>query len=183
MDKNLSQIANVVSVLADNQSNIQDQLNDICKERERVEREKYISEMTTIYSEAWSAAATYTNVIILAGYAGLFGLLSTLKEYIIPLGLVLSGFCIALSLVFFVFHEVLKMAYVGVKYSRVFRDLKDTDDVVSKIKSHAESCNIVTNRLWIFAFVPTVFFGLLGAFSLIYFFYLSLVPLLSQYIS
>ncbi|MFQ2814113.1 hypothetical protein ACK30E_04345 [Aeromonas caviae] len=180
MDRNLSELAGVVSTLASNQSILQDQINNINMERERVAREKYIAEMTQIYSSSWSAAATYTNVIILAGYAGYFGLLSTLKDYITPLGLLLSGFFMALSLAFFVFHEVFRMAFAGVKYKKIFNDLEEGDNIVSKMQDHAERYNIISNRVWFIAFCPTVLFGILGIGSVIYSFCKSLIPFVSH---
>ncbi|MFM5316626.1 hypothetical protein ACET9R_14840 [Aeromonas veronii] len=180
MDRNLSELAGVVSTLANNQSTLQDQINAMNIERERIAREKYISEMKEIYSSSWSAAATYTNVIVLAGYAGYFGLLSTLKDYISPFALVLSGFFMALSLAFFVFHEVFRMVFTAVQYKKVFKDLDDGDDIVSKMHDTAQRYNIITNRVWLIAFCPTVIFGILGVCSIIYSFCKYLIPLLGH---
>ncbi|WP_323909814.1 hypothetical protein [Aeromonas caviae] len=180
MDRNLSNLAGVVSTLASNQSVLQDQIDIINMERERVAREKYISEMKEIYSSSWSAAATYTNVIILAGYAGYFGLLSTLKDYVSPLGLLLSGFFMALSLAFFVFHEVFRMAFVGVQYNKIFKDLEEGDNIFEKMKDNVQKYNVITSRVWLFAFCPTVLFGLIGVGSVIYSFCKSLVPFVSH---
>ncbi|MFU4332516.1 hypothetical protein ACM726_29895, partial [Pseudomonas aeruginosa] len=64
-----------------------------------------------------AAAFNYTNLILVAGYAGFFAFWSTLSEKVPTLLFSITGLLILISLVLFISWELIKMCW-GALYMR-----------------------------------------------------------------
>ncbi|MGN5262021.1 hypothetical protein ACTG1L_16015 [Aeromonas hydrophila] len=153
---------------------LQQQIFELQQENENKQAEKRVEGLKSIYCSSWSAAATYTNLITLAGYAGYFGLLSMVSDYIAPLGLVLSVLFIGISLAIFVLYEVFKMAHNGIHFKATIAKIYENGgNLIEAVDAHANKYSAIDSRVWLYSFIPTVFFGLLGVLTALYFFFLS----------
>lgn len=78
------------------------------KEAER-EAQKLIDIQTQIISASFDKAAAYSNLVIVAGYGGFFGLWSLTKTELVPIMAMLASIFILISGATFVIYEVYKM--------------------------------------------------------------------------
>ncbi|MGL5814669.1 MAG: hypothetical protein ACRCYW_15250 [Aeromonas sp.] len=179
MDSRTSDFDSVFIKIHENQIYLQKQIILLQQEEEARQRAQHIEGLKTIYCSAWSSAATYTNLITLAGYAGFFGLLSIVKDHIAPFGLVLSSFFIGISLTIFVLYEVFKMAHNNIHFKKTISLINERgENLVEGINQHANKYSALDSKVWIYSFIPTVAFGLLGVLTILYFFFLSIHEML-----
>ena len=75
--------------------------------------EKRIEETTKLLSALYDRAAAYTNLIIVAGYAGFFAVWGSVKSDLSKSEMLASAFCLSFSLMVFVFWEILVMLYTS----------------------------------------------------------------------
>ena len=110
--------------------------------------------MAAIYDKALA----YTHVIIIAGYAGFFGIWSFTKQYL-SVGYVLwSALFMSFSIATFVLFEVYKMYVTGrdllTRNQMVNKQLKDTTDpkailtTLQEYDKRSEEIAIRFGRLW-----------------------------------
>lgn len=78
------------------------------REEERVASE-ILDAQIKIVTAAYNQATAYTNLILLGGYAGFFGLWQLTKEYLSREQALWSALLVLVSLLFFILFEVVKM--------------------------------------------------------------------------
>jgi hypothetical protein len=96
------------------------------REEERVAAE-ILDAQIKIVTATYSQAAAYTNLVLLGGYAGFFGLWQLTKEYLARTQILCSALLILVSLLFFVLFEVAKMILVTKSTLRKAKVLESVD--------------------------------------------------------
>lgn len=86
-----------------------------------------IETQVKVLSALFDKSAAYTNLMILAGYAGYFGLWQLTKEFLTKQYALWSALLILCSLVTFVFFEVVKMLIIHHNISAKARILKSPE--------------------------------------------------------
>ena len=74
-----------------------------------------ISRQKELVAHLFERGSTYTTVVIVAGYAGLFGIWNTLNTQLSQTLNILVGISLGLSLAAFVYYEVWKMFYYSIQ--------------------------------------------------------------------
>ncbi|MCS5516384.1 hypothetical protein NWF32_19350 [Pseudomonas qingdaonensis] len=108
-------------------------------------------------------STSYTNLILVAGYAGYFAFWSTLVTKLPSWLYALSGLLALLSLLLFISWEVIKMTWGTVHLNRINKMIIKTvrgPNVLQIIDAASSLQNVRTNKLWLWFLVPTLIFGI-----------------------
>ncbi|WP_139329087.1 hypothetical protein [Aeromonas hydrophila] len=163
MNEHFDNINSNVNELYENQNYLNEEIAKINKKNDNEQIDRYVDGLKGLYSSLWSSAAAYTNLIVIAGYAGFFGLISLVKEHVAPFGILLSSFFIALSLAIFVIYEIYKMVHSNLYLKdAIEKATRKGEDVLDSIQKSENRFSYLQNKVWIYTFIPTVLFGLLG---------------------
>lgn len=131
--------------------------------------EKHFELLGKTYSEAWSSATVYTNFVMIAGYAGYFGLISITKDYVSPVCIIISSLFLSISLAVFVFHEIFKVMLNTLHCSSKVRDAENKNiNGLRSVILDQDKCNSRGHRVWLWCFIFSVLFGLLAVIVLLY---------------
>ncbi len=125
--------------------------------------------------DEFDRATTYTNFIVIAGYAGFFTLWKMVQGDLPNLLHLLSGIFMGLSIIPFVFSEVYGVGRRMVKFRKhtensggdISKELKRFDEIELEFRN-------CLDKMWDWHFYPAGVFGLLGATLLISFLLYSL---------
>ncbi len=141
-------------------------------EREfRKQKEELIDTQIKIASAIYDKSINYTNLIIMAGYAGFFGLWSSTKNFLTPKQVFWSVLFMIISISVFVFFEVGKMIFNScymLSESSALNKIsgaKKIEEIISLFKEHEKyikSNQVKFIRFWIIAnivIIPTAIFG------------------------
>ncbi len=136
------------------------------------ETEKQIEALLQLNEKLLSHAVNYTNLILVAGYAGFFAFWASLSDKIPAWMFSLSGFLILLSLVLFIAWEIIKSVWQAFHMRRIGKILagQKGPKIIAQYEAAFASYQIKTTAVWVFFLVPTVVTGLGAAFCLIGFF-------------
>lgn len=111
-------------------------LNDLARLLEEQQQRKIANDIIEtnikIVSATYDKAVAYTNVIIIGGYAGFFGLWSLTKGYLTATQARWSALIMLVSVCTFVFFEVYKMIFTA---TALFRQAKILEDPIARINS------------------------------------------------
>lgn len=150
------------------------------KESQRQAREladKIVDVQTAILSAGFDKAATYTNLIVLGGYATYFALWSQVKDHLTPIAEILSGLCMLVSALTFVLFEVYKMVYVGRTFHRqrgilIDDSIKNNPQaILSRLEEHQRETQrqtVIFGKVWLWNVGIAVTFALLATSFLLY---------------
>ena len=130
-----------------------------------------------LYGALYEKAATYTNLILVVGYAGFFGLWSLTRLYLSKPQALLAASLMLLSLAIFVFFEVYKGAITSMATQRRSKTLfdgsskPDAQTFIENIQ-HLEAENLKDSlrlsRVWPWTFEAAVIFGFAGIAVLLF---------------
>ncbi len=142
-------------------------VQDLAKKAQKQQQDERIDIIVKIMSVLFDKAAAYTNIIIVAGYVAFFTVWSNMKTTLSEREMLLSAFCITLSLIFFIFWEVGKM----IINSQSLRGLIEVinappDQFGQKLQEQQKAeqrLNINLIRAWFVVLSLTVVPGLIGA--------------------
>ncbi|MGE6262641.1 hypothetical protein [Aeromonas media] len=136
------------------------------------EARKNIELNKELYRTYSSTTSSYTNLIIVAGFAGFLSLLNALSVSMKPLNLYVCGLFITLSLAFFISFEIYKMIVISSHVNRVFALMGSQKisavDAFDNIKAEIEGFNMVNGRVWRVALIATILTGTIATAFLIY---------------
>lgn len=143
--------------------------------------EKRIEETTKLLSALYDRAAAYTNLIIVAGYAGFFAVWGSVKSDLSKSEMLASAFCLSFSLMVFVFWEILVMLYT----SRTLGNLNKTlqappQDFEKQLEKHnvlVAKRAVSIRRIWYGILLLTIVPGLIGGAILMFGFLRQLIAL------
>lgn len=93
---------------------MQDVVNQLARKAAEDQKKQLIDALATIYKGMYDSAANYTNIIMLAGYAGGFALWSLVGDVLSKEQRSWAGLWLLISLAVFVLWEVTKMILLGV---------------------------------------------------------------------
>ena len=146
------------------------------REQERVAAEIADAQIRVV-TAAYSQGAAYTNLIILGGYAGFFGLWQLTGQYLSKQQALWAALLMLTSLCIFILFEVYKMAFVSHQtFARAkllnAPDARSDPNVLLKrlndLQALQESQSVVSMRIWMLALASTVAFGLSAVGVLVY---------------
>ena len=130
-----------------------------------------IDQYKQIVAHQYQLSSTYTNLIMLGGYAGIFGLWQLTKSNLESWAVLLTALLTAISLLFFAGFEVFKM--VG---NALF--LRRLNSIIAKEVAEHERVAAWTmawneysrkgSKWWLIFLIPTVITGFGAGFILIY---------------
>ena len=153
-------------------------MSDIHEERSAAEAAAEIrKQVGEMQSAAFDRAAAYTNVIVLAGYAGLFTIWGFQTDQLSHASGTLIAILLGVSLLAFVLFEVYKMAHLVRLQMPVVNLIKQghDDDPVSwlqefeRLKSEQKVASLIAYfTIWIVTLVITLTTGLAAAGLLFY---------------
>jgi hypothetical protein len=93
-------------------SNLQEALQAAAKREEERVAAEILDTQIKIVTATFNQAAAYTNLILLGGYAGFFGLWQLTKDYLSRDQALWSALLVLISLLFFILFEVIKMVLI-----------------------------------------------------------------------
>ncbi|NIA07839.1 MAG: hypothetical protein GWP14_09460 [Actinobacteria bacterium] len=130
-----------------------------------------------ILAAIYDKATTYTQLIIIVGYASFFGIWSFVKGYISEKCVLWSAIFMSVSVTIFVLFEVCKMIYTSwflLKRDSTLKNIQNMDDpqkILDALRRHDKQVQRTTVRwgkFWCWIIVPTVLFAVIAiAMSLI----------------
>ena len=147
------------------------------------ERNDYLIKLA---STMFDKSKAYANLIIMAGYAGFFGLWSITKDSLTPKQVLWSALFILISLSSFVIFETVKMMFNARFMISIENPLKklpnaqNIDDFLNILKDFdktTESRNMKFIRFWVISNRITIPTALIGVSILMYSFIVNLLAL------
>lgn len=143
--------------------------------------EKQISAFIQLNEKLMNNSNAYTNLIMVAGYAGYFAFWSTLSGKI-PIWLFNAcGLAITLSLTLFITWEIVKMFW-SAKHMRLTQAIlskRPHANVIAEFEKAFQDFNARSQKVWLVFLVPTVVSGITAACLLLGYFCLSLAGVIS----
>lgn len=129
------------------------------------EQDKKIETLIKVLSALYDKAAAYTNLIMVAGYAGFFAVWANMKGFMTPTEMRLSALSMIFSLLIFVLWEVTKMILTSRNLHRLLEVLNapptEFDARLKKQQRDERVFNIGFLRAWrivlVCAIVPALF--------------------------
>lgn len=159
-------------------------LEELVREVEQMKQdqlvEKQINAFIQLNEKLLSNATAYTNLIMVAGYAGFFAFWSTLSGKIPTWLFNACGLAITLSLTLFITWEIVKMFW-SAKHMRATQAIlakRPHADVITEFERAFQEFNARTQKVWMVFLVPTVISGMTAASLLIGYFCLNLAGVL-----
>lgn len=134
-----------------------------------MDQQRRIETLKEITAHSFSQAKAYTNVVLAAGYAGLFALWSTFAKEFSDSVKLISGLLIAFSLVLFLAWELFGMIArhrMLVGMTRVLSGAENFEGLLENQQARERNTQIAALRVWPFFLWPTVLSGF-GAFFLL----------------
>ena len=151
-------------------------------ERERLNLA--VETQTKIISEGFEKATNYTNLIIVAGYAGFFALWQMTREYLNRDQVLISALLMMVSIIVFIVFEIYKALNTSIvlwKYSQLFTNTNNISSVevmqsaINTFQARQSKSNNRLLVLWGLVFAVTTATGLAAAFVLLYAFIRALI--------
>ncbi|RBO82646.1 hypothetical protein [Marinomonas aquiplantarum] len=143
--------------------------NVISNQQARMVNNENIKLAKEMFTHSYEKGSSYSNLIIIAGYIGFFTLWGSLRKELPSWAILVSGFCILLSLLIFICFELYKMIELSIKMNRISKRLQNSfENTIAEVKIIEENSALRSSRVWIYTLIPTVFFGLSAGFVLLY---------------
>ena len=153
-------------------SEIQKILDELVKKNQERERDERVEVLIRVTSAQYDKAMAYTNLIILAGFAGFFAVWSSMKDHLSSMEMFASALCITISLTAFIFWEVLGMLVRSKSMKAVLLVLNappgEFSRAMAKHQNLEQHRNILMFRVWNVILVITVAPALVAAGLLIF---------------
>ena len=147
-----------------------EEINEIKKFQQSCERDKEVALSMQLNEKMMTHATNYTNLILVAGYAGFFGFWSTIVNKLPQPIYAISGLLALISLLLFISWEITKM--VG-SYKRLsgnnelIKHIKHGDKPLLMLEAAMNLHSMRMNRLWKWFLIPTVVTGVAPALLLL----------------
>jgi hypothetical protein len=137
-----------------------------------LERDKEAGLLMQLNEKQMTGAANYTNLILVAGYAGLFGFWSTLSSKLPPILYAVCGLLGLLSLMLFISWEIIKMIWGSIHMARTNAMIESMrgPNLLQLFLASTKKFQIRTQRVWWVFLIPSLLSGLAAGFLLLGFF-------------
>jgi hypothetical protein len=142
-----------------------------------MEPRELIDAQKELLAHAYGQAQAYTNVLLLAGYAGFFGIWSFLSPTLSKGQILWSAFLVSISLATFIVWEVVQSYFRSRSLLGLARAIEVPDLVSERLAQYwrnEQNRTIAQGRAWVVAFGISVVTGLLGVLVLLWAFVRSL---------
>ncbi|QJQ21689.1 hypothetical protein HG549_17705 [Pseudomonas sp. SK] len=149
--------------VADPVNGMAEEIAEIRKFQAACERDRDLGTLMQLNEKLMTQASSYTNLIMVAGYAGLFGLWSTLVERLPQWLYALCGLLALLSLLFFVSWEIIKMVWGSLYIKRTNQMITTIARGANQIDMYQSAMSLYSvkvHKVWLWFFVPTVALGM-----------------------
>lgn len=139
--------------------------------------EAAIETQIKVMSAVFDKSAAYTNLMILAAYAGFFGLWQLTKDYLTKQFALWSALLMLASVVMFVLFEVIKMVVIqhnimdrvkALKSPEVQRDPRALEKAFAELGRVHERVLLHFMRFWVVALIFVIITGMSAASLLAY---------------
>ncbi len=149
---------------------LQQQRELLQQQQEKAERDLVDREIKVL-SASFDKAVAYTNIVVIAGYGGFFGLWSLTKGYLTATEARYAALSMLASASIFVGFEVFKMigaTFMLRKRAEILQDPKaktDREELAKRLDDHEkkfESWNVYVMRAWWIQVIGAVMPALLG---------------------
>lgn len=124
-----------------------------------------------------SQSVSYTNLIMVVGYAGLLTLWSKLKPDLPPMLFSITGLLIGVSILLFIVWEVIKMVGGQREVRRLRGALVGSQSgsaAIQRFQYQLQKYGTGWANLWLWFFVPTLASGIVATLALLGFFAMTL---------
>jgi hypothetical protein len=141
------------------------------REQERI-AQAAIETQVKVLSATFDKSVAYTNLVILAAYAGYFGLWQLTKEYLTKEIALWSALLMLVSVIIFVAFEIIKMVVIQhnvidkakvLRLPEVQRDPHALEKAFRELGAVHERVLYHFMRIWVGALIATVFTGMAAA--------------------
>lgn len=149
---------------------LRDEIAEIKRFQQNCERDKDVALAMLINEKMMTHATNYTNLILVAGYAGFFGFWSTIVSRLPQWVYAISGLLALVSLLLFVSWEITKMV---LSYRRLngnnetIKQITRGDKPLLMLEAAMNLHSIKMNKLWKWFLIPTVVTGISAALLLV----------------
>jgi hypothetical protein len=137
------------------------------------EQDKTIAMLMQMNEKQMTQASAYTNLILVAGYAGYFAFWSTLVTKLPPWIYALSGLLALVSLFCFIAWELVKMIWSNTYLNRTNKMITEQVrgvQVAATIVAASSLHSVSINKMWMWFLVPTVTCGMSAGVLLVGYF-------------
>jgi hypothetical protein len=149
------------------ESPLQRQLATLAARAQREDQQRRIDTTVSILAALYDKAATYTTLVIAAGFAGFFAVWVNVRDELSRTELLFSGLFISFALAVFVFWEVAVMLYT----SRTLRHLQNAlkappetfDTVMEQTQKESDRETLRIRKFWFVILILTIVPGVIGA--------------------
>jgi len=152
-------------------------INRILKQQNLTGQISVIEQQKEILSHLYQNANSFSNVIILAGYAGIFGVWQITRGSLSKETMMWVALLTSCSIVLFVSFEVWKMISQALFLQRLNKILLSSIAEQDRVNAWKIACTDYgqkEGRIWIYFLVPTVLSGFSAGFILIHYFIVNL---------
>lgn len=156
-------------------------LTEVEKMKQEQIVEKQISAFIQLNEKLMSNANAYTNLIMVAGYAGFFAFWSTFSGKIPSWLFNACGLAITLSLTLFITWEIVKMFWSAkhMQATQAILAKRPHASVITEFEKAFQDFSTRSQKVWLVFLVPTVLSGMTAASLLLGYFCLSLAGVIS----
>ncbi|MBX9464091.1 MAG: hypothetical protein KL840_14220 [Aquamicrobium sp.] len=143
-------------------------------------QEAHTKVLIDVTSAGYERGTAYTNVLMLAGYAGIFGIWSFTKDHLTETASLTVALLVGLSLMFFVGWELAKMIHGSFHVSKMTKLISgnkspgDFFTELEKTQTEAKVAQLWFGRAWFVILAVTIIPGFGGAL-LLYYHYLAIL--------
>ena len=148
-------------------------VNDLRRFQLTIDYKQQLQAAHDLISKLHSQSVSYTNLILIAGYAAFFTFWSQLNDELPPFIFSLAGLLIIASLLCFVSWEVTKMIWGNLSIRRVQAELNGAPpgpNTIAKFQEALTSFEQKSGKIWVWFLVPTICFGACAGLLLLGFF-------------
>lgn len=139
------------------------EVNEIVKQQRLKGQIETLEWMKEWAARMYERANHYTNLVILGGYAGMFGLWQLTKQYLPILEIKIIGISLCLSVLLFASHEVYKMIVAGILLKNVKRLIKQNvqpENFQGVWEGVITDYDLRMSNVWLWFLIPTLITGL-----------------------
>ncbi len=152
-------------------SKLVEHINAIIKQQNLTGQVSLIEQQKQILSHIYQKAISYTNLIVLAGYAGIFGIWQHTREILSRETTIWVALLTSCSLLIFVGYEVWKMIAEAIFIKRINKIIEENVALQERLAVWQQVFSEYArkqSKIWIFFLAPTLLFGFSAAFILIF---------------
>lgn len=127
-----------------------------------------VETLIKVMSASYDKASTFTNVIMIGGYASFFAVWGKMYDKLSPFYMGLSGAFVTLSVLFFIFWEIHKLIFYSTNLKDFYQVTEEENperffDKLNKIRLEEQRKSLRQVKIWYFVLIVTIIPGVTGA--------------------